>query len=219
MCGRFTMHTPLDRLQRLFPGWKIFEGIGARYNIAPMQEVLAARNDGRRVIEPLRWGLIPFWAKDPAIGSRMINARVETVAERPAFRGALRRRRCLVLADGYYEWQKSGRGKIPFYITMKSGEPFAGLWESWGPEEHPLRSCTIIVGPANHVTAPIHDRMPVVLHREDYAAWLAPEEQKPENLLPMLQPYPSEEMRAWPVSTAVNSPRNDAPELIERITP
>ena len=171
-------------------------------------------------IEFFHWGLIPSWAKDPKIGNQMINARSETLSEKPSFRNAYKRRRCLVLADGYYEWQKipGEKTKQPVYIRLKSQRPFAfaGLWEVWKGEgmDEPLRSCTIITCPPNAVLAEIHHRMPVILPAEAYAAWLAPDEQSSEALQPLLVPYADEEVETYPVSRFVNRPGNNSPECI-----
>jgi putative SOS response-associated peptidase YedK len=165
----------------------------------------------------VRWGLIPSWAKDPAIGNRMINARAESVAEKPAFRAAFRRRRCLVLADGFYEWQKRGRGpKQPYLIRLRSGRPFAfaGLWESWrAPEGELVESCTLLTTTPNSLVERIHDRMPVLLHRRDHARWLT-EGEDPAKLAELLAPFPAEEMAAHPVGLHVNNPRLDGPECV-----
>jgi putative SOS response-associated peptidase YedK len=169
----------------------------------------------------LSWGLIPAWAKDPAMGRRMINARAETVAEKPAFRSAFRRRRCLIAADGYYEWRKTGKTKQPYYIRLKDERlfAFAGLWESWTGPDHsdsqPLETCTIITTRANELSQPIHDRMPAILRESDYDLWLDPAEQDRDRLTPLLEPYDSDLMIADPVSTLVNNPRNDKPGCIE----
>ena len=168
----------------------------------------------------MKWGLIPFWAKDPKIGSRMINARAETVAEKPAFRNALKKRRCLVLADGYYEWQKTPVGKRPFRIVMRSGEPFAfaGLWETWkDPEGNVIPSCTIITTAANDFLAPIHNRMPIILPREKEERWLDTGFDDQATLTSVLIPHPGEDMDAYEVSTMVNYARNDGPEVIARV--
>ena len=149
----------------------------------------------------LHWGLVPSWADDPAIGNRMINARAETAADKPSFRTALRRRRCLVVADGFYEWQKLGKRRQPMFIHMRDDRPlaFAGLWESWeGADHSALESCTILTTAANDLVRPIHDRMPVIVAPEDYGRWLDPAVQKPEPILPLLRPYPSEPMEAYP---------------------
>ena len=168
----------------------------------------------------MRWGLIPFWAKDPKIGARMINARAETVAEKPAFRNALKKRRCLVLADGYYEWQKTPTGKRPFRIVMRSGEPFAiaGLWETWkDPQGNVVPSCSIITTAANDFLSPIHNRMPVILPRETEEMWLNSDLEEASALTDILISYPGDGMDAYEVSTMVNYARNDGPEVIARV--
>jgi putative SOS response-associated peptidase YedK len=197
---------------------RFLEEVGPRYNIAPTQTVIVVSDDGTRTLTEMRWGLIPSWAKDSAIGNRMINARAETVATKPAFRVALRKRRCLIPADGFYEWQPVGRRKQPVYITLKSREPFsfAGLWESWtAPDGQEIKTCTIITTEANDLLKAIHDRMPVILTREAEAVWLDPTIQDPEGLLPLLGPYPAEEMEAYPVSTQVNNTAHDGQECIQ----
>ena len=217
MCGRYSLTSKLDNLQARFDFEAENLAYRPRYNVAPTQEVLAVVNDGQNRAGFLRWGLVPFWAKDTRIGSRMINVRAETVAEKPAFRQALRKRRCLVLADGFYEWKKEGAAKVPMYIASRSGEPFgmAGLWGTWkAPSGEPLHSCTIITTAANSLMEPIHDRMPVILTRETEAAWLDRSIDDPVALTHLLAPYPAPELEAYPVSTLVNSPRNDAPECI-----
>ncbi|MGH6960565.1 MAG: SOS response-associated peptidase, partial [Dongiaceae bacterium] len=188
------------------------------YNAAPSQNLPVVRldRDGRRELALLRWGLIPSWARDPAIGYRTINAKAETVAEKPAFRAAFRKRRCLVPADGFYEWQKIDGGKQPWRITLKDGAPFAfaGLWEHWDKGGEPVESFTIITTTANALCAEIDDRMPVIIGPADYEAWLA----AADTAIPqaLLQPYPAETMAAYPVGTRVNSPKNDDAQLIER---
>jgi putative SOS response-associated peptidase YedK len=219
MCGRFTLALNRDGLQQAFPDFTAPAEMAPRYNIAPTQPIPVVPNNAENSVEFFNWGLIPSWAKDPKIGNRMINARSETLAEKPSFRAAYKRRRCLVLADGFYEWQRvpGRKTKIPTYIRMQSDEPFAfaGLWESWhsGDGSHIL-SCTIITTTPNELLESIHNRMPVILARDDYGTWLDPEERKAEDLQALLRPYPAAEMRAYPVSTMVNSPQNDAPELI-----
>jgi putative SOS response-associated peptidase YedK len=219
MCGRFTLTLPLGQLELAFPWITPPAELAPRYNIAPSQEVAVVPNKGEDRLEFFRWGLIPFWAKDPKIGNRMINARAETLAEKPSFRAAYRRRRCLVLADGFYEWQKvpGRRTKTPYYLRMKSGAPFAlaGLWETWSaPDGSVVPSCTVITTRPNALVKPIHNRMPVILPQEAYRQWLDPADQLPARLQPLLRPYPAEEMTAYPVSTLVNSPRNDLPDCI-----
>ncbi len=223
MCGRFTLRTPAHRLAEFFRlidsfDWK------PRYNIAPTQPVLIIRDEeGRRQPAVVRWGLIPSWADDERIGSRMINARAETAATKPSFRSAFRRRRCLVPADGFFEWKKlSGRGKQPYYITRPDGTPFAlaGLWERWekGPNG-PIESCTILTTAANQQLAQLHDRMPVILPEEAFDIWLDPELADPEALKTWLKPAPDDLLEAYPVRTIVNSPTNDRPECIEPVEP
>ncbi len=168
----------------------------------------------------MRWGLIPLWAKDMSIGSRMINARAETIAEKPSFRNALRRRRCLVLADGFYEWQRVGKSKKPMRIVMRSGEPFAfaGLWETWrDPEGTVIPSCTIITTTPNELLKPIHNRMPVILPRDIEDFWLDESVDDPAALTSVLTPYPDDEMEVYEVSSLVNSVANKGPEVIDRV--
>jgi putative SOS response-associated peptidase YedK len=222
MCGRFQQSKSVDQLIERFRVQQIgFEFGGPRYNIAPSQPVatvLQEREEGR-VLDAFRWGLIPSWAKDPAIGNKMINARAETLAEKPSFKTALRRRRCLIPADGFYEWKKEGEGKAtrkqPIRIHLKSEEPFAfaGLWDEWvTPDGSPVRSCTIITTAPNKMMSEIHNRMPAILRPEDEAAWLdvaGNDRDDVPHLLHMLRPYADEEMTSHPVSTAINSPALD----------
>jgi putative SOS response-associated peptidase YedK len=180
--------------------------------------VIVIGDDGKRYMKQMLWGLIPSWAKDPGIGDRMINARVETLAEKPAFRAALKKRRCIIPADGFYEWQKLGKVKQPVRIVLKSREPFgfAGLWEHWrSPEGEEVLSCTIITTEANDLLKTVHDRMPVILTRDAEAAWLDPKTQDPEKLLRLLKQYPPEELEFYPVSREVNSPAVDKASNIE----
>ncbi len=194
-----------------------------RYNIAPTQGVLTIIHDaasGERRAAMMRWGLVPSWAKDVAIGSRMINARAETLAERPAFRSAFRRRRCLIIADSFYEWSGEGRGRLPMRIGLKSGEKFAfaGLWEEWERDGVRMQSCALVTTQANAFMEPIHSRMPVILRREDEGTWLDTSIDDPLVLSCLLAPYPSESMTAHRVSRLVNSPANDGPECIVPVT-
>ena len=219
MCGRFTLTLEPGELREAFPGVEIPAEMKPRYNIAPSQPVAVIPNDGKDKLDFFIWGLIPSWAKDPAIGNRMINARAETLAEKPSFRAAYRRRRCLVLADGFYEWRKEpgNKAKTPMYIQMESKEPFAfaGLWEIWhSADGSEVRSCNIITTEPNGLVKQIHNRMPVILPREAYELWLAPEEKDPSELDGLLVPFPAPEMMAYPVSRTVNSPANEGPELI-----
>jgi putative SOS response-associated peptidase YedK len=218
MCGRFTLHTDLSQIQKAFQLDHVALESEPSYNVAPTQSVLAiVRQDGENVLTRMRWGLVPVWAKDMSIGSKMINARAETLAEKPSFKRLLKSRRCLVVADGFYEWRKNGAQKIPMYIRLKSGGPFgfAGLYDTWrSPDAETIVSCTIITGPPNELVAPIHDRMPVILPKQDYADWLDPENTDPLELLPLLKPYPPREMEAFAVSRLVNAPANNSPECI-----
>jgi len=219
MCGRFTLTTPSDELAAAFPDFAFPEDQGPRYNIAPGQYVLVVPNTQERLASLYRWGLVPHWAKDPAIGNRLINARAETLNEKPSFRLSFRKRRCLVLADGFFEWRKEGKYKIPFYVRMKEGRPFAmaGLWDIWQSDSgDTLRSCTIITTEANGIVAPIHDRMPVILDPARYSLWLSgPDAASPGELHPFfLGPYSASEMEAYAVSALVNTPANDSPECV-----
>jgi len=221
MCGRFTLRTPSAALGEQFGGEPAPE-LGLRYNIAPTQMVAIVRitpDTAVRQWQMVRWGLIPSWAKDALIGNRMINARAESVADKPSFRTAFRRRRCLIPADGYFEWQKTGSAKQPYYIRLDDERPFAmaGLWERWlnPATNEPLQSCTIITTQANPLTQPIHDRMPVILETADYEMWLDPQMQDPERLGILLRPFEGSSLRADPVETYVNSPRNDDPRCIQ----
>ena len=217
MCGRYSLIADIQELARQFE----FDGTGfensPRYNVAPTQAVLTVTNRDVRHAEYMRWGLIPSWAKDASIGNRMINARGETVAQKPSFRNALQRRRCLVLADGFYEWQKAGKGKQPMRIVLKSREPFAfaGLWESWrNPEGETIRSCTIITTEANDLLRPIHERMPVILPRELEDFWLDGDVTDSAALTHVLSPYPDEPMEAYEVSPLVNKATNNSADLV-----
>lgn len=220
MCGRFTLFAPGDVLERMF-GVDEAPSLAPRYNIAPSQPVAAGRvlPDGSgREIALLRWGLVPSWAKDPAVGERMINARAETVAEKPSFRSAFRRRRCLVPADGFYEWRKAPGRKHPYFIRFRDERPFAiaSLWERWeGPDGSAVETCALITTAANEAVSPIHDRMPVILDPNDYDLWLDPALQAKEALLPLLRAFPADEMTAFPVDLRVNNPKVDTPACIE----
>ncbi|MDV2994370.1 MAG: SOS response-associated protein YedK [Chroococcidiopsis sp. SAG 2025] len=219
MCGRFTLSQPAEAIASTFQ-LSLIPELAPRYNIAPTQPVPTILSEGdRRRFQMLRWGLIPSWAKDASMGAKLINARAETVAEKPAFRSAFRRRRCLVVADGFYEWQLQKSKKQPFYFRLQDGQPFAfaGLWETWqAPDGEKVDSCTLLTTTANSVLRSVHDRMPVILKPEDYNQWLDPQTQEPEQLKSLLQPYSSEAMVAYPVSTKVNNPTNESPECIER---
>ncbi|HNQ24722.1 MAG TPA: SOS response-associated peptidase [Phycisphaerae bacterium] len=235
MCGRFTLTTPADVVAAVFrllhePQWQ------PRYNIAPTQPVGVVRHQGGtatptpaaasgahpsgeegRRFDLLRWGLVPRWAKEPDGGVLMINARAEGIASKPAFRAAVRFRRCLIPADGFFEWQKLQRRKQPFYIRRRDASvfAFAGLWEHWeGPDGAVIESCTIITTEANDVVRPLHDRMPVILAPAEYELWLDPQVQDAQRVLPLLRPCPSEALEAYPVSAQVNRPTTDRPECV-----
>ena len=222
MCGRFTLRAPASVVAEHFALFDM-PPFSSQFNIAPSQPVAVVRLDPqqtppRRELAWLRWGLIPSWAKDPAVGNQMINARAETAAEKPAYRTAFRRRRCLVAADGFYEWQRTDKRKQPYFIHMRDDRPFAfaSLWEAWeGPDHSFIESCTLLTTEPNELVQPIHNRMPVIVAKEDYERWLDPAVQKPEQLALSLGPYPSEEMTAELVSTYVNSPAHDDPKCIE----
>jgi putative SOS response-associated peptidase YedK len=221
MCGRFARRSTREVLADWFGvDLEDLPPFAPSYNVAPQSVqpvVRQERNTGEREFALLRWGLVPFWAKDANIGYSTINARSEEVAQKPAFREALRKRRCLVPADAFYEWERSDpKNKHPFAIALKSGDPyaFAGLWERWRPAEgDPLESFTILTTDANAVLEPIHNRMPVILDPKDYDRWLEPEN---NDRLPvdLLRPYPAEEMTAWPVGNRVGNVRNNDPELL-----
>ena len=217
MCGRFTLTWNLNELQGRFGFITEQTSLEPKYNIAPTDPVLSVINDGQCRGEMMRWGLIPFWAKDPKIGSRMINAAGETVATKPAFRNAFKKRRCLVLANGFYEWKKDGKLRTPIYLTLKSGDPmaFAGLWEIWkSPDGEYVRSCTIVTTTPNTLIEPVHNRMPVILSKESEALWLDPLTEDPKVLEPLLIPAPPEIMGTQVVSDYVNSVRNQGPACI-----
>jgi putative SOS response-associated peptidase YedK len=219
MCGRFTLRTPPKDLVEVFQLLHALEMI-PRYNIAPTQPVAVVRQGATcREMSLLRWGLIPSWAKDTKIGASLINARADTIATKPSFRTALKRRRCLIPADGFYEWKKGeGKTKQPFYICMRNGHPFAfaGLWEHWeGPDNSAIDSCTIVTTDANETLRPLHDRMPVILREDDYDRWLDPKIQDPTELCELLKPHAPEEMTAFPISALVNNARNESEKCIE----
>ena len=214
MCGRFALTIDPEALQDAFPEFSFPAQYAARFNIAPTQPILAVPNDGTKKADFFTWGLIPSWAKDPSIGLRMINARAETLAEKPSFRSAFKYHRCLIFANGFYEWkmQPDGKAKVPHFIRLASGTPFAlaGLWEQWqSPEGSEIRSATIITTEPNELMATIHNRMPVILPPNAYAQWLDQSPRGPSDLQDLLRPYPTNEMQAYPVSTLVNSPAND----------
>ncbi|HEY8393907.1 MAG TPA: SOS response-associated peptidase [Thermaerobacter sp.] len=218
MCGRYTLTTPAVELEHRFLV-RLGEDMTPRYNVAPGQDVLAvlAGAGGERRAVRLRWGLVPAWARDPKPGP--INARAETAAEKPMFRRAMRRGRCLILADGFYEWQRQGARKRPYLFRLADGAPFAfaGLWERWDGPGGPLLTCCLLTTRANALVAPIHDRMPVILRPEWEEPWLDPAITDPAKLEPALAPYPAERMSFHPVSTRVNSPLNDDPDCVRPV--
>ncbi len=222
MCGRFALYSDPVTLAQCF-GVSEPPDLFPRYNVAPTQNIALVRQEGaERRFALARWGLIPQWAKDIKIGYHTINARAETVASKPAFRTAFRHRRCLIPADGFIEWQVMPGSKVkqPWFITLEDSQvmALAGLWERWrSPEGEDIESCSIIVTDANEIMRPIHDRMPVILAPGDWDAWLEAEAKDAGRLQGLLKPYPAEGMKAWPVSTKVNSPRNDSADCLEAL--
>lgn len=220
MCGRFSFASPPAVAAGVF-GVEA-SALGApRYNIAPTQQVATVRwHDGGRCLGWMHWGLIPGWAKERSLGARLINARAETAAEKPAFRAAFKARRCLIPADGFYEWVHQGSAKQPYFITFRDGRPFAfaGLWERWSGEGEAVESCTILTTTPNEVVAPLHHRMPVILPPEQYQLWLDLDLRDLRLLQPLLRPHPAHEMMAWPVSRRVNNPRFDDPACRAPVT-
>jgi putative SOS response-associated peptidase YedK len=222
MCGRFTLSQPINAIASAFNLTSI-PPLEPHYNIAPTQlipAILTVPEQGEKQLQMLRWGLIPSWAKDPAIGAKLINARAETVEEKPSFRAAFKRRRCLIIADGFYEWQRQEGKKQPYYFRLKSSQPFAfaGLWEHWrSPDEQTINTCTILTTEANDLLHPIHDRMPVILDSKDYELWLDLKVEKPALLQPLLRPYQADLMTSYAVSPKVNNPKNNTPECINSL--
>ena len=223
MCGRFTLFAPYDEIIERFDIETAFEENDyiPSYNIAPSQQVVAIINDGvKNRLGHLRWGLIPPWAKDEKIGYKMINARAETAAEKPSFRNAFKRKRCIIPADSFYEWKKTEKGKVPMRFKLKSDGIFAlaGLWESWkSPEGTTIHTCTVITTTPNELVRPVHGRMPVILRPEDEAIWLAPNNEDAELLGNLIHPFNEEEMDRYAVSSAVNSPKNNDASLINLV--
>jgi putative SOS response-associated peptidase YedK len=224
MCGRFVQNIPFETLQQNFNIRTSTHDIIPNYNVAPAQEILVIiKHDNENNLEQLHWGLVPFWAKDISIGSRMINARAETVSQKPSFRNAFKKRRCLIPADGFYEWKGKKGNKQPYYVASSSGEPFAfaGLWETWADkesdEESVYKSCTIITTAASEGIREIHHRMPVILDTNFYEKWLNAEIQDPKGLEIILQDGLIHDMKYYPVSTFVNSVKNNDPNCIKPI--
>jgi len=223
MCGRFSLTQPAKSIAEFFKTLK-FEDVEPRYNIAPAQPVLTVMTDPeskKRIVRPMHWGLIPFWAKDKKIGYKLINARIETAAEKPSFRAAFKYRRCLVPADGFYEWKKlEGKGKQPYYFQIQDGAlfGFAGLWEHWsGPGGEEIESCTLLTRAANETMAPVHDRMPVILDPAAYDMWLDPAVQQRGPLEALCKPLANEALSMRPVSQYVNRSDHEGPECIEGV--
>ena len=221
MCGRFEIHSAIEIIAKLFGivEWNI--DYRPSYNIAPSHDIIIAIDKGRRQLIKSRWGFLPSWAKDPSDGYKMINARAETVAEKPSFKKAFQKQRCLVLADGFFEWKKEGKNKKPYLIRLKSEKPFAmaGLYNKWiSPEGEEICTNTIITTESNDLIRPIHERMPVILPQEKYADWLRNDIDDPVLLAKMLRPYPSDELEMYEVTSKVNSPAVNTPEIIERLS-
>lgn len=225
MCGRYTLTARTETLAEMFDVKGNLPELPSSYNVAPGREVAAVLEDDseggvQRRLEMLRWGLIPAWADDPGIGYRMINARSETAPTKPSFRRAFRNRRCLIPADGFFEWKKEDGGKQPYHFRLKDGEPFAfaGLWEVWkDPDGETIRSCAILTTEANAVVGQVHARMPVILPVEDHDMWLDSSFEEKDPLAELLRPYPADEMEAYPVSRFVNRPGNDDERCVERV--
>jgi putative SOS response-associated peptidase YedK len=221
MCGRFTQTISAAGVAEAFGVEEISGALKPSYNIAPTQPVAVIISDDKKRLVQVRWGLVPSWSKDLSIGNKLINARAETITEKASFRNAFKKRRCLVVADGFYEWQKIGDGKRPMYIRLQSSKPFgmAGLYEVWrSPEGQEITSCAIVTTAANDLMKPIHERMPVIIPKENEDLWLDPKVQDTEVLRNLLQPYPAEEMKAFPVSRQVNAPGYNSPNCIEPIS-
>jgi len=222
MCGRFLLAVDPAEIQDAFPDFEFPSAIEPRFNIAPSQPVLVVPNDNSSKADYFLWGLIPSWAKDPSIGVRLINARSETLSEKPTFRGPYKYHRCLVVASGFYEWQQkpNAKSKTPFHFRLKNGKPFAfaGLWDEWhSPDGSQVKSCTIITTSPNEIAIAVHDRMPVILSSSNYSRWLDPNPKSPNDLKSLLIPYPSEEMMMSEVTSYVNNPKNGGPNCITRV--
>lgn len=213
MCGRFVRSSPISLIVEIFNVVSTMSGVSASYNVAPSQEILIINDKGKRELVKCRWGFLPPWVKDLSEGSRMINARAETLDEKSSFKAAFKKQRCLIIADGFYEWKKEKRKKVPYYIRLKSAKPFgfAGLYNQWtSPDGEKICSCTIITTEANDLVATIHDRMPAIVPRDKVDMWLDPGFQDSEMLRGILRPYPSEEIEMYPVSSKINSVKMDS---------
>lgn len=218
MCGRFSLALDASALHQAFPGFSFPLELRGRYNIAPSQPILTIANEGAQKAEFMLWGLVPAWAKDTS--RAVINARAETLGEKPTFRGPFKYHRCLIPADGFYEWKKTAgsKGKTPYYFQLAQGQPFAfaGLWDEWkSADGSSVRTCAIVTTSANALIADIHQRMPVILAPDAYASWLAPEPRKPEELEHLLQPFEAEKMTARAISSLINSPSNEGPVVLQ----
>ena len=221
MCGRFVQITPIPKLVKRFKVRRLTPvDKGPCYNVAPTHQILIVNNEGERQLIQARWGLVPSWAKDPSIGNHMINARAETVARKPAFRHALETRRCLIIADGFFEWKKEGNRKLPMYLRLSSGKvfAFAGPYNIWtSPAGETMYTCTIVTTEANGLVKPFHDRMPAILPKNEEDLWLDPNVRDKEELLTLLRPYDADEMETWEVTPKMNRPEHDAAENIKPI--
>jgi putative SOS response-associated peptidase YedK len=219
MCGRYQLSKSEKQVREHF-GVSVDEDYSPRYNISPSQSVITIRQDATapdRLLSKMRWGLVPFWAKDVAIGYKMINARSETVMEKPAYRDSFKKRRCLIPAAGFYEWKKIGKEKQPYNFGMTDDSifAFAGIWDTWkSPDGTPIDSCSILTTTPNTLVQDVHDRMPVILATDDYDQWLDPGVKETSTLVELLKPFPAKQMRRFPVSQLVNSPKNDKPECL-----
>jgi putative SOS response-associated peptidase YedK len=221
MCARFTLTSPPNLIAELFD-LDLLVDVGPRFNVAPTQDVLTVRStpDGDPEFARLRWGLVPSWAQDPTIGSKLLNARSETVGEKPSFRDAIRKRRCLIPADGFFEWKSERGAKRPYFVHLPGRQPFAfaGIWERWqGHDGKALETCSILTTAANELLRPLHERMPVILEKCDFARWLDPSLTKLEDLQPLLKPLPAEALRLYPVSPRANNARFDDPVCVEPV--
>lgn len=222
MCGRFALGVDVTKLKQEFPWLELPENLADSYNIAPTQDVAVVTNTGKPRVEFFRWGLVPFWAKDPSIGNKMINARAETLAEKPSFKHAFKRRRCIIFANGYFEWMKQDDGgKQPVIISLKDHDyfAFAGLWEKWKDKSvdsaDNLYTCTIVTTSANEELKQYHHRMPVILRPEHIDEWLEEKEVSPGSLTHVFESFPGEAFSVHTVSKEINNPRNNRRELAE----
>jgi putative SOS response-associated peptidase YedK len=220
MCGRFDLHSDRAVLVKVFKIDHFAIEYHPSFNIPPSRQIVIVADDGKRHLLQCRWGFLPSWAKDPKVAFNMINARAETVAEKPAFKDAFRRQRCLVVADGFFEWRREDKLKMPVYIRLKSQRPmgFAGLYNTWkSPEGEPICTCSIITTEANELLSPIHDRMPAIIPEDKDDLWLDPDISDKERLMQLLRPYPAGEMEFYEVSPMVNKPEYDSPDLIKPV--